>query len=216
MTPFESEQYKEIPSVEAPHEPERKEGFFKELVRFSLIAIVVVLPIRYFVAQPFIVNGASMDPTFETGQYLIVDQLSYRFEEPKRGDVVIFRYPLDPQKFFIKRVIGLPGEKVTLNSNGVTITNEASPEGFLLEQDFIVHSKSENPTEITLRATEYFVMGDNRPASSDSRSWGPLPRKNIVGRAFLRLLPLNEIGIFPGSHSFESEAGNSTSLIPTV
>ncbi|MEX0931278.1 MAG: signal peptidase I [Candidatus Paceibacterota bacterium] len=204
MTHNESPQHEETNIAREKELPARKESFFKELLRFSLIAIVVVLPIRYFIAQPFIVNGASMDPTFETGQYLIVDQLSYRFENPSRGDVVIFRYPLDPQKFFIKRVIGLPGETVILNASGITIINEANPDGFALDQDFVQHTKTENLSEITLRETEYFVLGDNRPASSDSRSWGPLPRKNIVGRAFLRLLPVTEVGVLPGSHSFES------------
>src|SRR5690606_15661898 len=85
---------------------EKRDSFFGDLIRFSLLSIVIVIPIRLFIASPFVVNGSSMEPTFSTGEYLIVDQLTYRFHDPSRGDVVIFHYPKDPSKFFIKRVIG--------------------------------------------------------------------------------------------------------------
>ena len=91
-----------------------QENFFKEIIKFALLAVIIVLPIRFFIAQPFIVSGASMDPTFADKQYLIVDQISYRFDGPKRGDVIIFRYPLNTKKFFIKRIVGLPSKTIKI------------------------------------------------------------------------------------------------------
>lgn len=176
---------------------EKSENFFIELLKFALIAAVIVLPLRLFIAKPFIVSGASMEPTFDTGQYLIVDELSYRFIEPERGDVVIFRYPRDPSQYFIKRVIGLPGETVRIERGEVSVTDAAGEE-LALDESYITHRGNGADMNVTLGDGEYFVMGDNRPESSDSRIWGVLPRENIVGRAFARLLPLQQIGIFPG------------------
>ncbi|MCK4918372.1 MAG: signal peptidase I [Candidatus Pacebacteria bacterium] len=175
---------------------ENKENFIIETLKFSLIAILIVLPFRIFIAQPFLVSGASMSPNFETGHYLIVDQLSYNFEEPQRGEVIVFRYPKDPKKFFIKRIIGLPNEVVILENKTVTIKNINNPDGFKLSESY-VKNFSDNNMKITLSEGEYFVMGDNRPASSDSRSWGVLQEDLIIGRSFLRLFPFNEIELFP-------------------
>lgn len=190
------------------HHPKKKESAIVEIVRFSLIALIIVLPIRLFVAQPFIVSGASMQHTFESGEYLIVDQLSYHFEEPERGDVVIFRYPKDPSKFFIKRIIGLPGDVIEIEGSGVTITNTDHPDGVLLEESYIKTMKPNPATSETLGDEEYFVMGDNRDASSDSRSWGILQRDNIVGKAFVRLFPLSAIDMFPGSFDIDASISN--------
>lgn len=172
---------------------------FWELVRFALIAVAIVLPVRMFIAQPFIVSGSSMVPTFENGQYLIVDEITYRFEEPKRGDVIVFRYPNDTKKFFIKRIIGLPGEIVDVKKEETIITNKENPNGFTLDQSYVANHSEDN-SHIVLKDDEYFVMGDNRSGSSDSRSWGPVQKKLLVGRAFLRLLPVKEIGVLPGAH----------------
>ena len=182
-----------------PQENKPKENFIKEIVKFTLIAIIIVIPVRTYIAQPFIVSGASMDPTFDTGQYLIVDQITYDFQSPKRGDVIIFKYPKDPTTYFIKRIIGLPGETLSMNEGKVNIINNQNPSGFLLEEPYIVpaHETSDTFT-IKLGPTEYFVMGDNRPQSSDSRTWGPLESKFIVGRPILRLLPFSKINILPG------------------
>lgn len=182
--------------LETPRE-EKKSGFFAELFKFALIALFVVLPFRIFVAQPFIVNGASMDPTFESGDYLIVDQLSYKFEKPERGNPVIFKYPKDKTKFFIKRIIGLPTETVVIQGTQVTIKNVENPDGFVLNESYIKYPKNDDMV-IVLKDDEYFVMGDNRIGSSDSRVWGPLSEDLIIGRPFLRLFPLDEAGIFPG------------------
>jgi len=196
-------QMQEIPKEESAGEIQKKpkmRGFLGELVRFFLIVVFIIIPFRIFVAQPFIVEGASMDPTFKNGQYLIVDQISYRFEEPERGSVLIFKYPRDPKQFFIKRVIGLPGETVEIDDGKITIFNTENPKGFSLDEPYLEFEKIDS-SKITLKSEEYFVMGDNRAVSSDSRYWGPVPKDNIIGRPFLRLLPLSKTGIFPGDYS---------------
>lgn len=176
---------------------EKRENFFTELLKFALIAVVIVLPLRLFVAQPFIVSGISMVPTFQNSQYLIIDELTYHFHEPKRGDVIVFRYPRDPSQFFIKRVIGLPGEVVHIQGNTITVTKS---DGSLvtLDESYVVNHGNGSDASYTVPKEEYFVMGDNRPESSDSRVWGMLPREEIVGRAFLRLLPIQTAAVFPG------------------
>lgn len=175
-------------------------GFFKELLRTGLIVLLIVLPVRLFVAQPFIVSGASMQPSFATGDYLIIDQLSYQLNEPERQDVVVFRYPEEPDKFFIKRIIGLPGETVTVTPTSVNIANEEHPEGFTLDEPYLrTNSRNAETTSLTLGEDEYFVLGDNRDSSSDSRIWGALPDQFLIGRAYLRLLPPEKIEFTPGS-----------------
>ncbi|MEK7551883.1 MAG: signal peptidase I [Patescibacteria group bacterium] len=175
-------------------------GFFKELLKFILIAFLVVVPFRYFVAQPFIVNGASMTPTFLPGEYLIVDQISYKtLKDPERGEIIIFHYPKDRSKYFIKRIIGLPSETVRINGTEITIINEANPKGLKLKEDYILYPKNDS-MEVTLEDDEYFVMGDNRASSSDSRVWGPLKEDLIVGRPLVRLIPFSRLKVFPGRY----------------
>ncbi len=177
--------------------PETKEESIWDIVRFTIIALLIVIPLRMFVAQPFIVSGDSMFPTFHNSEYLIIDELSYRITDPHRGDVIVFRYPKNPSRFFIKRVIGLPGETITIHNNKVTIVNTDNPQGFVLDEPYVDDPVLGNVTTV-LKDNEYFVMGDNRPASSDSRAWGPLPENYIIGRAFLRILPINKASIMPG------------------
>jgi len=174
----------EAPQIKA----EEKNKFWKELVQLLLLAVLVVVPFRMFVAQPFIVDGASMDPTFENKEYLIVDELTYRFSTPARGSVLIFKYPKDPSKYFIKRVIGLPGEIVRIDDGEITIINSAHPQGLVLDEPYVIFIKQDNSTFV-LSNDEYFVMGDNRLGSADSRLWGPVPSKDIVGRPIIRLWP---------------------------
>ena len=174
------------------------ESAFKEILTFVVLAIVIVVPIRLFIAQPFVVEGESMHPTFEGGDYLIVDELTYHFSDPRRGDVVIFRYPGDPRIFYIKRVIGLPGEGIEIDRGKVTVTREDGTT-LLLSEPYIVNEDATYSQTMVLGPDQYYVMGDNRPRSSDSRIWGPLPRKDMVGRAFVRLLPVSDIGTFPGA-----------------
>lgn len=185
-------------SSPVPKPSSKSTGAVSELLQFVIIAILIVVPIRWFVAQPFIVSGASMEDTFHDSEYLIVDQLTYRFSDPARGDVIIFRYPNDHTKFFIKRIIGLPGETVDINGDRVTIINKDHPDGFVLDEPYRADMEGPNDETLTLGEHEYFVMGDNRDHSSDSRSWGVLRRDEIVGRAWLRLLPPNRLSILPG------------------
>lgn len=139
-----------------------------------------------------------MVPTFEDKEYLIVDEISYRLNDPKRDDVVIFRYPNDQKKFFIKRIIGLPNETVDIKGTEVTITNKEYPDGFKLDQSFIQNNINSD-VHHELKSDEYFVMGDNRPASYDSRNWGAVPKNLLIGKAFLRLFPISKIDLLPGS-----------------
>jgi len=169
-----------------------------ETFRFLCIAIVIVVPIRLFIAQPFIVSGASMDPTFKDRQYLIVDELSYHLDDPLRGDVAIFKYPKNPKQYFIKRVIGLPGETVVVNGQGQVFIKDIDGNiTMTLSEPYVEHMKDDS-VELKLGQNEYFMMGDNRSGSFDSRSWGAVDRELIVGKAFLRLFPLTEADILPG------------------
>lgn len=163
-------------------------GFWKELFKLVLLSIVIVIPFRLYVAQPFIVDGASMDPTFKSGDYLIVDEVTYRFQDPERGSVLIFKYPKDPSKFFIKRIIGLPGETIDIRNGEVRITSSEYPEGFALREPYVEFERREN-FSITLKEGEYFVLGDNRVGSADSRVWGPVPEDHIIGRPVIQVFP---------------------------
>jgi signal peptidase I len=174
------------------------ESAFKEILTFIVLAVIIVVPIRLFVAQPFVVEGESMHPTFESGDYLIVDELSYHLSQPHRGDVIIFRYPKDPNVFYIKRIIGLPGETVHIDHGKTTVT-KTDGTTVTLSEPYVVSEDATYTQDSVLGTDQYFVMGDNRPRSSDSRIWGALPKKNIIGRAYVRLLPANQVGILPGA-----------------
>ncbi|MEX0672869.1 MAG: signal peptidase I [Candidatus Paceibacterota bacterium] len=190
-------------SLEHPQTPPQPRStassFFIDVIRFAFIALIIVVPFRIFIAQPFIVNGQSMAPTFDTGEYLIVDQLSYQLNNPHRGDVIVFRSPEDTSTFFIKRIVGLPGETVEINRGDVIIHNAEHPNGILLDEPYVKHTKIDS-LRTSLKNDEYFVLGDNRQASSDSRSWGPLERELIQGRPLIRLFPLQELNLLPGSY----------------
>ena len=178
-----------------------KEHPFWELLRFAVLAFLIIIPIRTFIAQPFIVSGSSMYPTFQDGNYLIVDQISYRFEDPNRGDIIVFRFPKDKKKFFIKRIIGLPNESIKIDGSKITIMNDNHPDGFDLNEQYVKNLAFDNMT-VVLGNDEFFVMGDNRSSSSDSRSWGNVKENLIIGHVLLRLLPINQIGISPGEYEF--------------
>jgi len=164
-------------------------SFVWELAKIALIALVIVAPIRYFLFQPFIVKGESMSPNFESGDYLIVDEISYRFSEPQRGDVIVFNYPKDTTQRFIKRIIGLPGETVNVSNGEVKITsNDAET---VLDETYLPNNlKTYGDVNIVLAVDEFFVLGDNREYPFDSRAWGIVPRKDIIGKALLRIFPM--------------------------
>lgn len=171
-----------------------------EIIKVVLISLAIVVPIRYFIVQPFIVRGASMEPNFEDSQYLIIDEASYYFRTPEREEVIVFRYPRDPRQFFIKRIIGLPGERIETKRGRVKIYNAQYPEGFALGEEYLAPlGRSTHPDmSTTLGQDEYFVMGDNRDFSSDSRVWGPLDKEFIVGRTVIRVWPFQKFGAVTG------------------
>lgn len=180
---------------------EEKSKFWPELFKLILISLLIVIPFRLLIAQPFIVDGASMDPTFHTGQYLIVDELSYRFKTPERGDVVVFKYPLNPRKSFIKRLIGFPSETVSIRDGVVTIVNEEYPDGLLLDEPYVKFTQ-EDSADYILGEGEYFVMGDNRAQSADSRAWGPITQEHVIGRPIIQAIPP---ALFPGKVDYLTE-----------
>jgi signal peptidase I len=179
--------------------------FIWDFLKVIIVALLIILPIRYFVFQPFIVSGSSMEPNFQNGQYLVIDELSYRLHDPARGDVLVLKYPNNPKEYFIKRIIGLPGEKVQVENGHVIIYNAGHPKGFTLSEAYLPSQNLSFPHNstivggkniITLKDNEYFMMGDNRLASSDSRDWGPLTTQGIVGRVLVRALPLSDFKVF--------------------
>ncbi len=183
--------------------------FILEIIKIVALAFIVIVPIRVFLFQPFFVQGASMEPNFEDGQYLIINEFGFKetdlkitkvdsFKDLDRQHPVVFRYPLDPKKFFIKRVIGLPGEKIQIKNNEITIFNAEHPNGFILdEKDYIpLGTSTKGDITTTLKENQYFVLGDNRSFSSDSRVWGPVPKNDIIGEVLLRAWPLDKISIY--------------------
>ena len=167
-----------------------------EIVKVFLIALAIVIPVRYFLIQPFYVKGASMEPTYVDHEYLIIDELSYHLRTPERGEVIVFRYPRNPRQYYIKRIIGLPGETVIIKDKKVII--EKNGKSIVLDEtDYLdpsVPTDSFNYSEVTLADDEYFVMGDNRTASYDSRHFGPIKESVIVGRSLIRVLPFDRVG----------------------
>ncbi len=166
--------------------------FIWEIFKVVIIALLIVIPIRYFIFQPFFVRGDSMMPNFENSDYLLIDQISYRFNDPKRGEVVVFRYPENPSFRYIKRIIGLPGETVQIGNGNVTILDNNEVQ-ILDESDYLPSSLLTPGEGIwVLLEDEYFVLGDNRLASADSRRWGPLSRDEIIGRVFFKAWPFSD------------------------
>jgi len=163
--------------------------FIWEILKIVIIALVIVIPIRYFLFQPFIVKGQSMEPNFENSNYLIVDELSFRFRDPQRGEVVVFRYPKNISQRFIKRIIGLPGDKIEVKAGSIMVNDQ------VLDESKYLPSGVQTPGNIqtSLNENEYFVLGDNRISSFDSRQWGLLPRKNIIGRVLIRAWPITDL-----------------------
>ncbi|MEK7510242.1 MAG: signal peptidase I [Patescibacteria group bacterium] len=164
--------------------------FLLEVGKIVLIALLLVWGLRTFVFQPFLVRGASMEPNFHNWDYLIVDQISYRFRPPQRGEVVVFKYPHNPSQRYIKRIVGLPGETITVNDGKVTILKD-DHELVLGESSYLLESHTPGSLRVALQENEYFVLGDNRVHSSDSRVWGVLPKDFIIGQVWIRVFPLS-------------------------
>lgn len=161
----------------------------REIVEVIVIALVTVFIIRTFLVQPFLVSGASMDPTLEDGNYLLIDELTYRFREPERGEIIVFKYPKDRSIFYIKRIIGAPGDIVVIGGGKVSVN------GISIKEEYLSDPYTGGSASVKLKNDEYFVMGDNRAHSFDSRNWGPVKKSDIVGITRLRILPLNELTV---------------------
>ena len=162
-----------------------------ETIEVALIAIVSVLIIRTFLVQPFLVSGASIEPNFHNGDYLLIDELSYRFREPERGEVIVFHYPKDEKYYYIKRIIGLPGEELEFKNGKITVFNEDFPKGMILTENYLpfYEEKASVNQKVKIGDNEYFVLGDNRDFSFDSRSWGAVKSNEVIGAVRLRLWP---------------------------
>lgn len=188
------------PEGEFPRLIKSGASFVLEVIKTVLISVAIIVLIRYFLFKPFYVRGASMEPTYENNEYLIINEIDYRFHAPKRGDVIVFRFPRDPSQYFIKRVIGLPGETVTVRGGAVTIINDSHPESFVLDESRYLSNDvmTFGDTTVTLDQSHYFVLGDNRQASLDSRSdiVGPIPRADIIGRTWFRVWPPRRMSTF--------------------
>jgi signal peptidase I len=168
-------------------------SFAWQIAKIVIISLAIILPIRYFLFQPFFVRGSSMVPSFASGDYLIINEIGYRVHDPERGDVVVFRPPQTVKQFYIKRVIGLPGEIVKIEEGKVYVGKSEGELGELREA--YISGLTPGATYVTLGGDEYFLLGDNRNASSDSRSWGPLTRDHIIGKALLRAWPVSDFQI---------------------
>ena len=166
-----------------------------ETVEVAVIALATVFIIRQYLMQPFLVSGASMEPSFSDDNYLLIDQLTYHFRDPERGEVIVFKYPLNPSTFFIKRAIALPGEEVEARDGKIIVRKGG--EEITLDESYVPASlKTSDNFTVRLSTDQYFVMGDNRSHSFDSRNWGAVSRKNIVGVARVRVLPLDDFTFF--------------------
>lgn len=168
--------------------------FFLELIKIAILAGITIGLVRYFLFKPFYVKGQSMEPNFYEKDYLIIDEISYRFKDPQRGEVVVFKSPVSDD-YYLKRIVGLPGERVKIETNKVIIYNEEYPQGIVVEE---IYTEEKTPGSISeaLGPTQFFVLGDNRDSSYDSRRFGPIERSAIVGRAWLRGWPFTRAEIF--------------------
>ncbi|MFA6381780.1 MAG: signal peptidase I [Candidatus Buchananbacteria bacterium] len=170
--------------------------FTWEIFKVVVISLAIIIPVRYFLIKPFYVKGASMEPNFYDHEYLIIDEISYRLGNPSRGDIVVFRYPFDTSQYFIKRVVGLPGETIKIADGGITVSNAKNPGGVVLKEIYLSPgTQTLGEAEVTLGSDEYYLFGDNRMASLDSRAFGPVKRSYIIGRTLWRGWPLNRIGL---------------------
>ena len=172
---------------------------FLEIVKIVVISAAIVIPIRLFIVCPFYVQGASMEPNFYDREYLLVDEISYRFREPERGEVVVFRYPEDPREYFIKRIIGLPGETLKIDNGGVYLLDKSTNSWTKLAEAYLASDSNTltfEAQQVTLGPDEFFVLGDNREHSRDSRYFGPLNRRYLIGRVMFRGLPLKRVQFF--------------------
>ena len=199
------EQIQPTPESPTPSPVRRNEtwSFLVELIKTAVIVLVFAYLIRVFVLQPYIVDGTSMFPEFHNGDYLLVDKLTYRFEAPKRGDIIVFKYPKDTSFNYVKRIIGLPGDTIRIENSKVYVYDSANPNGAPLTEPYVLPGNTTLPdsgtgqSEFVVPANNYFVLGDNRMGSSDSRDWGDVPDSDVIGRVLVLAYPFDRISIYP-------------------
>lgn len=167
---------------------------FFEIGETLVISLATVLIVRAFIAQPFLVSGGSMEPIFWNGDYLLIDEVTYRLREPSRGEVVVFRYPGNPRSYYIKRIIGLPSEEIVIDKGVISVYKDK--ERTVIKENYVTPTWTFGHFETELKDNEYFVMGDNRNFSFDSRSWGPLQKEALIGVVRFRLWPINKVMAF--------------------
>lgn len=204
-----------LPPTQSPVEPEEEYlstgSLLLEMVKILVLAAIVIIPIRTFLFQPFFVQGSSMEPNFDDGEYLVISEFGYKhtripvanvtvdpFRELSRQEPVVFRFPRDPSQFFIKRIIGLPGESVEVRGGKVYIYNQVHPDGYVLDESnyLALAVKTSDLAKTKVADDEYFVMGDNRAFSYDSRAFGPIKRTAVIGRVLLRAWPVSEMTLY--------------------
>jgi len=174
-------------------------NFFFDFLETIVVALSIFVVIYLFILQPHEIKGSSMEPNFHNNEYILTDKISYRFKDPQRGNIIVFKAPKNPDIDYIKRIIGLPGESVKIEKGDVYVNGQKLTEQYILDKSLLFPgSFMQEAVPVTVPPGEYFVMGDNRPHSSDSREFGPIPKKSIIGKAFLRYWPLNEVGIISG------------------
>lgn len=198
---MENQNQNQIPNFEIEQKPsawKERVNFILEIIKTVIISLAIILPIRYFLIQPFMVDGASMEPNFHNSDYLIIDEITYRFENPERGQVVVFKNPDNTKEYFIKRVIGLPGETVRIQDGKVFIKYVESDNFVEIKEDYLPKNLSTMGVgdDIKVPENSYFVLGDNRSNSRDSRYFGPIPENFITGKVWLRGYPFNRIKLF--------------------
>lgn len=172
--------------------------FFFDILESIVVALAIFVVVYLFFYQPHQVKGASMEPNFHDGEYILTNKYEYRFADPKRGDVVVFKSPQNPDIDFIKRVIGLPGDHVKLLGNHFYINDVLLNENYIAPELFTYYgSFLREGAEIVVPKDRLFVVGDNRPRSSDSREWGTIEKSSIIGKSQLRYWPFDRFGIIP-------------------
>lgn len=172
--------------------------FFWDLLKVVCVSLAIIIPVRYFLIQPFYVKGASMEPSFYDHEYLIINEIDYRLSDPARGDIIVFKYPKDPSQYFIKRIVGLPSETIEIANNQIYVYESKDKKAILDESQYLpATAKTVSSKTWTLGPDEYYVLGDNRDYSLDSRSFGPVYRDLIVGKVWFRGWPFWRLTFFP-------------------
>lgn len=171
-------------------------NFFFDFLETSVVALSIFVVVYLFLVQPHEIKGSSMEPNFHNNEYILTDKISYKFREPQRGEVIIFKAPTNNEVDYIKRVIGLPGDRIKVQDGFVYVNEMKLNESYLADKTPLLPGSSmQEGVEITIPPDHIFVMGDNRPHSSDSREFGPVSFNLIIGHAIFRYWPLPEMGL---------------------